>query len=184
MMRQNRHRLGSRLFDTVQIHVKIVILIAFLVQIAALVQITANNTTLNRPVNNIPNPQLTSNALDILNSILSKQRLEYTSNEINHDDIVLLFQHTRKFSKQPHALFIDDQGRRLGDGGRLGLDVKTEERREFEDRVRGDMVREVFVAFTLVSDVDETVVDAHLELVGGGVVWTLFSVELFETLQS
>ena len=62
--------------------------------------------------------------------------------------------------------------------------MKTEERREFEDRVRGDMVREVFVAFTLVSDVDETVVDAHLELVGGGVVWTLFSVELFETLQS
>jgi len=92
-------------------------------------------------------------------------------------------QHPRELSKQPHALFIDDQGGRLGDGGRLGLDVATEERGEFEDGVRGDVGREVFVAFALVSDVDETMVDAHLEFVGGGIAWTLFGVEFFETLQ-
>jgi len=63
------------------------------------------------------------------------------------------------------------------------LDVATEERGEFEDGVRGDVGREVFVAFALVSDVDETMVDTHLEFVGGGIAWTLFGVEFFETLQ-
>jgi len=49
--------------------------------------------------------------------------------------------------------------------------------------VRGDVGREVFVAFALVSDVNETMVDTHLEFVGGGIAWTLFGVEFFETLQ-
>lgn len=61
--------------------------------------------------------------------------------------------------------------------------MATEECREFEDGMRGDMRREVFMAFALVSDVNETVVDAHLEFVGGGIARTLFGVELFETLQ-
>jgi len=164
-------------FNTVHVHIEIMILIVTLAR-------TTTSTTLNHPINNIPNPQLASNTLNILNRILPKQRLKYTSNKIDHNNIPLLLQHPRKLSKQPHPLFIDDQRGRLGDRGRFGLDVAPEERGEFEDGVRGDMGWEVFVAFALVSDVDETVVDAHLEFVGGGITWPLFSVKLFETLQS
>jgi hypothetical protein len=51
-----------------------------------------------------------------------------------------------------------------------------------KNRVREDGVWNVVVPFTLVADMNETMIYAHLELVGRLVAITLVPIKFFETL--
>jgi hypothetical protein len=50
--------------------------------------------------------------------------------------------------------------------------------------MRGNVLRDVFMPFLLVTYVDEPVIDTHLELCRRFVTASLFFIELLETLQS
>lgn len=136
------------------------------------------------PVNNIGNRQVSANQLQIvLNGALAKYTLKDASNEINHHSVVLLLQNLCKLGEDDHPIIPHAQLRSLRDRSALLLDVLPEFCDQREHRVVQDMARDVIMSLFLIPDVNQAVVNPHLELCRRFKLPTLVLIEFLQALE-
>jgi hypothetical protein len=122
-------------------------------------------TWLRNPVDNVGDGQVPTNRLQIvLDGTFPKYALEDTSNEVHHYDVILLLQNLCKLGKNGHSIVSHFQLRDFRDGSAFLLYVLPEFRDQREDWVAQDVRRDVIMSFPLIPDVNQTVVNSHLEL--------------------
>lgn len=134
-------------------------------------------------VDDVRDTEAAANALDALDGLLPKVTLQDAGDEIDHHDVVLVAEDACQLREYLHGLRVDDQLGHLGNRRALRLHALSELSGEAKNGVIPDVVGDLFVTFSLVPNVDETVVHTHLEFCRCLVAATLVLVELFQTLQ-
>lgn len=134
-------------------------------------------------VNQVRNRQVTPDGFYIIDRLPPKQPLKNTGDHVNHHHTALVPQHGGQLTEDFHGLCVNDKWRSLGDRSTLVLHVQTKISSQLEDGVRGDVIWYIFMAFSLVSNVDEPVVHTHLHLCWRFISTSFGVIKLFETLQ-
>jgi hypothetical protein len=111
----------------------------------------------------IRNVKRTANSFNIVDGVLAKKTLKDAGHQINHHYTPLFSQNVCKLPKYLHPLLVDYKRGRLADGCTLSLNVDTKVGRQLEYGVIDDMLRDIFMPFLLVADVDQPMIYTHLQ---------------------
>lgn len=126
-------------------------------------------------VNQVRNRQVSPDGLYIIDRLPPEQPLQDTCDHVDHHHTSLVPQHARQLTEDFHGLCVNDKWRSFGDRSTLVLHMQTKISRQLENGVRGDVIWYIFMAFSLVSNVDEPVVHTHFHL-GWRFISTAFGV--------